>query len=516
MPANNASVPALTTQRRIVRDSANELGWSELKYAEGEPHLEEVTGQVLACFWHLSDLHLCDAESPSRLEYLDRFSDPDSEVRDVIGDIGTYRPQEILTVQVAVSMVKTVNAIDTGPMSGAPIDAVLVTGDVTDNAQRNELNWYSTLISGGTIYPASGGELSSWIGVSDPENWDERYWHPDGPMSSVEPDRATRLYGYPKVPGLIEKARAGVASPGLKYPTLSVQGNHDALLQGTVPPSCELRTLSMGGEFITGLPEGQSPMALLPSVAPHGPAYYIHDSTSPRKFTIPDAGRDLIEVGEFAESIGEERNYWTCAVGETYFICLDTVNPYGGWQGSIDSAQFEWLKSELDSHVDDYIVVASHHPSPSMTNDYTTVRSEVRILGAEILGLLMQYPNVIAWVAGHIHFNAAIMHEQGESKLLEITTASLIDWPQQGRIFEIVRSNGKVGIISTVVDHCSPLSPHESLPDRLNLESMASISRLLAANDYQRRDHSPLNEMREGAPEVRNTVWWVPDPFVQH
>lgn len=513
MPTRNRCIPALTTQRRIVRDSPNELGWSELKFVEGEPHSERVTGQVLVCFWHLSDLHLCDAESPSRLEYLDRFSDPDSEVRDVVGDIGTYRPQEILTVQVAVNMIKTVNALDTGPMSGAPIDAVLVTGDITDNAQRNELSWYSTLISGGVINPSSGGESSSWHGVSDVKNWDERYWHPDGSPSLVELDRPTRIYGYPQFPGLIEKAREGVVSPGLNYPILTVHGNHDALLQGTVSPSPELRTLSMGGEIITGLPVGQTPMALLPSVAPHGPAYYIHDSTSPRKLTTSDSMRDFIEVGEFAENIGETRNFWTRTVRDVYFICLDTVNPHGGWQGSIDSAQFEWLKSELNTHVDEYIVITSHHPSPTITNDFTTAPSEVRILGEEILDLVMEYPNVIAWVAGHIHFNAAILHERGESRLLEITTSSLIDWPQQGRIFEIVRSNGKIGIVSTVVDHDSPLAPHSSLTVELNFESLASISRLLAANDYRRRDQSPLNEMREGAPEVRNTVWWVSDPF---
>ncbi len=513
MSTKSSRIPSLTTDLRIIRDSPNEWGWSELKFAEGEPHSERVTGQVLACFWHITDLHLCDAESPSRLEYLDRFSDPDSEVRDVMGDIGTYRPQEILTVQVAVNMINTVNALDVGPMTGAPINAILVTGDITDNAQRNELNWYSTLISGGLIVPASGGEKSSWHGVSDVENWDERYWHPDGPPGSVEPDRPTRVYGYPKFPGLIEKAREGVVSPGVRYPTLSVHGNHDALLQGTVPPSLELRTLSVGSEVIIGLPVGQSSMALLPSVAPHGPAYYIHDSTSPRKPTTSDSMRDFIEVGEFAESIGEEKNYWTRTVGRVYFICLDTVNPHGGWQGSIDSAQFAWLKDELDTHVDQYIVVTSHHPSPAITNDYTAVPSEVRILGAEILDLLLKYPNVIAWVAGHIHFNAAIMHERGDSWLLEVTTSSLVDWPQQGRIFEIVRSKGKIGIVSTVVDHDSPLTPNWSPEVEFNLESMASISRLLAANDYRRREQSPLNELREGAPEVRNTVWWVSDPF---
>lgn len=506
-------VSRLTTHRRIVRESPNELGWRELTYGDGEPHPEQIAGHVLACFWHLSDLHLCDAESPSRLEYLDRFSDPDSGIRESVGDIGTYRPQEILTVQVAVAMIKTVNAVDTGPMTGAPIDAVLVTGDITDNAQRNELQWYSTLVGGGTIYPRSGGESSSWVGVSTADTWDDRYWHPDGPPDATPPDRPTRLYGYPQIPGLIDHARSAVHSPGVNYPVLSVHGNHDALLQGTVPPSPELRALSVGSEIITGLPAGEDPMALLPSVAPHGPAHYIHDSTSPRRHTTADPLRDFLDVGEFASSTGVERNYWTRTVGEVFFICLDTVNPHGGWQGSIDSVQFAWLQQQLASHADQYIVITSHHPSPTITNSYTTVPDEVRILGPEIVDLLMQHPQVIAWVAGHVHFNAAIVHQHGQARLLEITTSSLIDWPQQGRIFEILRVNGQVGIVSTVVDHDSPLSPQFSTGMEPTLESMAALSRLLSANDYRRRDQSPINEMREGAPEVRNMVWWIPDPF---
>jgi hypothetical protein len=41
----------------------------------------------------------------------------------------------------------------------------------------------------------------------------------------------------------------------------------------------------------------------------------------------------------------------------------------------------------------------------------------------------------------------------------------------------------------------------------LDTKHMAGISRLLAANDYQRRFMTPLNELREGHPEARNVVW---------
>jgi len=138
-------IPVTTAKASIVRTEADERGWRGLTRAPGEPHGADVPeGEVLACLWHLSDLHLCDAESPARLEYLDRLADPDSPLADEIGEVGTYRPQEILTVQVAVQMVHTVNRISRGPVTGSHVDAVLITGDVTDNCQQNELAWYRT------------------------------------------------------------------------------------------------------------------------------------------------------------------------------------------------------------------------------------------------------------------------------------------------------------------------------------------------------------------------------------
>ncbi|MCX6424231.1 MAG: TIGR03767 family metallophosphoesterase, partial [Actinobacteria bacterium] len=103
------SMDDTTIQTVIARGDANEQGWCELRNAPGEDYTATpTTGEVLGCLWHLSDLHICDAESPSRLEYIDRYSDPDSEFREELGDIGTYRPQEILTIHVALAMIETV------------------------------------------------------------------------------------------------------------------------------------------------------------------------------------------------------------------------------------------------------------------------------------------------------------------------------------------------------------------------------------------------------------------------
>jgi hypothetical protein len=143
-----------------------------------------------------------------------------------------------------------------------------------------------------------------------------------------------------------------------------------------------------------------------------------------------------------------------------------------------------------------------------MTNDYAPDGSR-RVLGDEVVALLLDHPDVVLWVAGHVHFNAAIHHGPDEAGFWEITTSSLIDWPQQGRVIEIVRVGNDIAAISTVVDHHAPIEWTGGVEDQ---HQLASLSRLLSANDYQRRDPSLLNELRAGAPEVRNVTWWSRRP----
>lgn len=510
--------PGDTTRGTVARGEPDDAGWRGLQPAAGEPWLQDVPdGDVLACLWHLSDLHVCDSESPGRIEYLDRFSDPDSPYREELGDIGTYRPQEAFTVQVATTMIQTVNGWTDGPTTGAPIDTVLLTGDLTDNAQRNELAWYQGIVTGGTISPRSGDdERSSWVGATDPATWDERYWHPDGPPPGVEPDRPSRLYGYPTIPGLVEATRRDVTSPGLFLPWISVHGNHDGLLQGTVPPDDDLRALAVGAARVTGLPEGADPMMTAEAIAGIGPARYVHDPRSPRVPIAADEGRDFVQPGEFAATTREAGpTYFATDVGRVRLIALDTVNPHGGWQGSLDETQYAWLADQLDAASDRHVVIASHHPSFSLTNDYAPDGAEPRVLGSEVVVTLLEHPNVVAWIAGHVHFHFAMRHGDDTSGFWEITTSSLIDWPQQARILELVQVDDgerpEVAIISTVVDHGAPA--HWSADAIDDPAVIASVSRELSANDYRLRESSLRGLLLDSAPDVRNVVWRVPDPL---
>ena len=140
--------------------------------------------------------------------------------------------------------------------------------------------------------------------------------------------------------------------------------------------------------------------------------------------------------------------------------------------------------------------------------------------GGQLLGVggisLEQFAHDGAGLAGHVHHHATLWHgreagiPEGGSGFWEITTSSLIDWPQQGRILEFIREQDSLAIVSTVVDHRAPAS--RATNDLGSVTNLASISRALAANDYRLRGEALRGLTLESSPAVRNTVWRVTDP----
>jgi hypothetical protein len=85
---------------------------------------------------------------------------------------------------------------------------------------------------------------------------------------------------------------------------------------------------------------------------------------------------------------------------------------------------------------------------------------------ATLIAKLHTYPNLILWVAGHRHYNAVTALPSPnatypELGFWEVETASLRDFPQQFRVFDIVRnSDNTLSIFTTNVDpSVAPGSP---------------------------------------------------------
>lgn len=511
-----------TLDEALTAGPPSDLGWRELKPApgvrfDGDPVLP--AGEVIAVLAHLSDLHICDAESPGRQEYLDVHGQVGQPHRQLLGDIGTYRPNELLTVPVAVSMVHTFNELGRGPLTGRPIDAAVLTGDLTDNAQSNELGWYLDVVSGGVVTPTSGdAQQCGWVGSPD-TYWDGGFWHPEGHRSG-KLDRFTIDHGFPKLAGLLDGARSPVVSQGLKMPFFSVHGNHDALLQGTVPPDEALQELTSGSRRIVGLDPDQTPLTILQAVPPVGPARYTHTKRSPSAQVAADARRRLVGVGDFAtrtearHGVATRRgpaNAFAANVNESVLlVALDTVNPNGGWEGSLDEEQLGWLRRELAATSAPYVVVASHHPLWRLINTFRPDGAPRRVGADEVLRSVLDDPRVVVWLAGHVHHHSVTLHRRGARILPEITSASLIDWPQQSRTLELVREPGGIlAIASVAIDHHAPAALKD--PDWTRPLHRASLSRSLARNAPNLRPMTRAATHSAPNPE-HNVVLRVPDP----
>jgi len=510
----------------FIRKSPNEKGWSELEQVSEQKHVgaefpREST--PLLVMHHLSDLHVCDAQSPLRPEFLDRWADPDSPIRDAVGTIGCYRPHAMLSPHVVESMIQALNKVTTGPLSGHRIDAAIITGDTTDNAQENEVDWYLALLDGLEVTPDSG-DLSRYEGVMDDnaEHYDVKYWHPHGTPAGKDDDDARSKYGFPVVPGLLDSCRKPIQSTGLKFAWYAVHGNHDALLQGTVTPDENSQISMVGNKRYVGLPSSLTLKETLEAFNEVGPASLPRAEDAPFEIVSADLHRRAVERGEYAEKhlnspglpkghgftdehVQKKHMYYATNVGKVKLIVIDSVNEFGGWQGSLDVAQFEWLENEIKTS-NRYVVLASHHPLNCMFNNYAPTGR--RVCEDEITEMLLKYPQVIAWLAGHVHRHHVewVGSEIEERGFWQIETASHADWPQQSRTIEIVESEvGEIFIALTTIDHVA--GTHYGKAE--NVLEMAALSRLLSANVWQKRDSLGAKVPADwalGPDHARNTV----------
>jgi metallophosphoesterase (TIGR03767 family) len=537
----------------VRRGPVGSGGYRRLERSSGEPYqLRRDLGgappgelRPLVCFLQLSDLHVTDAQSPARAEFLDRFGDGDSPFAALVGRVGLYRAQEALSAQVLDAMCRAAARVERGPLTGAPVEFALSTGDATDNCQENELGTYLALLDGGGQVCSDSGERGRFQGVGALEHFDARYWHPDGSPDGELPDLPRRNHGFPLVPGLLGAAVAPFRAGGLPVPWYAVYGNHDALFGGTLHQHEELRALATGGRKPVGLAEGGDPLALLadnrtePARALWGllEAPTREVAADAKRGPVSAAGWIAAHLASSGSSCGHGlgaapvgRCYYAFDAGIVRVLVLDTVNPSGGWEGSLDEEQFAWLEAELVAgstvfsdeegrrvvqHVKDRLfLLVSHHPLETLINGFVAPGSH-RHTEAEVAALLGRFPNLIAWVNGHTHCNRVRpvppRAPTGGPGFWQITTASHIDWPQQSRVIEVAldTSSGDIVIGTAMIDHLGLTDPRSGSLDEP--ATLAGWSRELAANAWQGRING--EPMGRGVDLDRNVVLVRPAPF---
>ena len=134
--------------------------------------------------------------------------------------------------------------------------------------------------------------------------------------------------------------------------------------------------------------------------------------------------------------------------------------------GSLDQARYNWLISELDKGQAEgkLMIIATHVPIGVVppgggTGSWGLKEPATCITDTDLITTLQnKYSNLILWLAGHQHNNQVTAFKSPdpthpEFGFWEVQTASLRDFPQQFRTFDIVRNtDNTISIIITNVD----------------------------------------------------------------
>jgi metallophosphoesterase (TIGR03767 family) len=488
----------------------------------------------LAYFAHLTDPQIADEASPARHERL-------YGRKPMYG--GFWRPQEAFILHVLDQAVRSVNRERVSRLSSAggpaPLEFALVTGDMADNAQVNEVRWGVRVLDGGRVDPFSGRRISRASPCRAPRAVKRRL------NRAVARRRyagvaASRRY-VARWPGALHRAQRPFAAEGLAVPWFSVRGNHDALPQGHYGPNVvHPRSAPTGCRKVMSwratAAAAANPWAALRRVLPR--ATFVPPDPRRRFLRSPGEFRRLHGRADQAHGFGftpafQHRRSRGSALYYSFaprtgvrFIGLDTTVDAGGDGGNLDHPQYLWLARQLRlaRKRDELVVVYAHHPLEMMDNgtpdeavpsfDRDPRDSRPVHLGrtgrGSLRALLMRHPNVIMYLAGHKHYDRAWPNfRRNGSGFWQVITSALAGAPQETRMIELMdNADGTLSIFTTMLAHAGPAGAPPAGPgSALTPADMASISRELS---WQRRPGG-RRSAASGGPH-RNVELLVRDP----
>ena len=420
----------------------------------------------LLSFFTIADTHVYDKESPSQPFYLLMkyfVNDP------IPGSIPGITYTMLYTTHILDAAIQTVNALH----KQKPFDCGLFLGDAANNSQYNEVRWYIDVIDGNWIRPSSGahaGEdtidyqkpykaagLDKTIPWYQTKGSHDNFWF----GSNLVDDYIWQNYiggdilrcGNALDPTIDGAYYMGTVDGSKRYGDIIGAGPVSTTSAITVAADLKRHSLNMKNWMSEFLDTSSKPVG-------HG-------------FTRTNIDRDFasysfepksnipIKIIMLDDTQSEQSQY-------------DSIPPTSYGNGSLDPVRYHWLINELEKGQSEgkLMIIATHVPigvSPfgvDSTGSWgpDSYRADPHIpdnqlTDTDLIVTLQKYSNLILWLAGHQHNNQVtpftspdpINHP--EYGFWEVQTASLRDFPQQFRTFEIVRnSDNTVSIIITNVD----------------------------------------------------------------
>lgn len=417
-------------------------------------------------FFAITDIHITDKETPSQMiasGYQSRYGDH--------GSPSGYSPTMLYTTHGLDAAIRTANAWH----RLAPFDFAISLGDDSNSSQYNELRWFIDVMDGQPITPSSGAHFGA---------------------SNID-------YQMPY--------RAAGLDPAI--PWYAVLGNHDRDWIGSIPVTDYLRqsytnnlvllmaelyddgvgsrkpflgTVDSRIEFM-GCIDGSTPYGHVIGVGPV--TNFVVGGVTNFPTVAPDPNRYSLRVSNWM------REFFTTAsqpVGHGFspsniannFACYsfvpkanlplkvivldDTMSDETwdsrGW-GGLDTNQLAWLTQELQrgQEADQLMIIAAHLPLELVGYGASTNSA---ISATALRATLHAYPNLLLWIAGHVHMNRVLPQPSPdpahpENGFWEVWTPSLKDFPRQFRTFDLLRNTDQsISIRTTDVDpEVTPGSP---------------------------------------------------------
>jgi metallophosphoesterase (TIGR03768 family) len=435
----------------------------------------QTSSPTLLTFFTMSDIHICDKESPARgIYYAYQYPNPEiinfpTGVPQPSGSIACYSGINLYTTHVLDAAIQTVNYLY---QNGYSFDFGIGLGDACDNTQYNEIRWYIDVIDGKWITPSSGA------------NYGAGYIDYQTPYQAAGLNKSIKWY--------------------------QAVGNHDQFWQGATPMTNALRQVLVGpnvlniGQAVFTPPYYEIPdwnkilnstgfyMGVVNGTTPYGAIAYVGAQglypTPPQ--VVADPNRRSLSLSqwmkEFFNTTTQPAGHgFTPEMAAQGFACyhfypradvpvkiivLDDTDKTGGAFGALDTKRYNWLVNELETGQanDELMIICAHIPlhayaqkppnpyNPQQPFDYQAPFTYLELWNEnsylneniseqQLLDTLHSYPNLVMWIAGHVHRNAITPQPNGDPAdgigLWEVETPSLRDYPQQFRVFQILCNN---------------------------------------------------------------------------